>query len=180
MPLSSGQGRVIIRWAMASDSQNVCALVEFGRNMQLAAVYNDALDSIRVGKGKALGTVGKGTKGGRQSASADGNKGKGHAKGKGKGKAIQDPNDILFTCYIPVEESWQAVGSVILKATLACVDCESCFTASLPSGSKPFLHRRHRRLGAAICHYWSQGPAYFFAFQAQRFARALPMVARTH
>ena len=116
MPLSSGQGRVIVRWAMASDSQNVCALVEFGRNMQLAAVYNDALDSIRVGKGKALGTVGKGTKGGRQSASADGNTGQcgqGHCKAKGKGKATRDPNEILFTFYIPVEDSWKAVGSVI-------------------------------------------------------------------
>ena len=35
------------------------------------------------------------------------------ARTAGKGKAIQDPNDILFTFYIPVEDSWQAVGSVI-------------------------------------------------------------------
>ena len=93
-------------------SHNVNTLAEFARNVQLASLPYTS-DNFRAGKGKGLGTVGKGTKGGRQSASADGNKGKGHAKGKGKGKAIQDPNDILFTFYIPVEDSWQAVGSVI-------------------------------------------------------------------
>ena len=62
---------------------------------------------MNVGKGTMKGTKGTaGTKGG-QSAS-QGSSGK--AKGKGK---IQDPNEILATFYIPVEDSYEAVGSVI-------------------------------------------------------------------
>ena len=97
MPLSSGQGRVIIRWAMAS--QNVSTLIEFGRNVQLASMTAcaSALDSIRVGKGKGLGTVGKGTKAGRQSASADGNKGQDGRKGQGDTRPQRHPVHLLHS-----------------------------------------------------------------------------------
>ena len=97
---------------MSSSLVDVNTPAEFKRNVELATLTSSsALGSatMNVGEGTMKGTKGGGQSAGtgRQSASR---RSSGKAKGKGK---IQDPNEILATFYVPVEDSYEAVGSVI-------------------------------------------------------------------
>ena len=111
--------RVIIRWAMASGDPNVNTLREFTRNVEIASLHSSSAlgsvtENVTVGKGTRKGTKGGQSAGtGRQSASSGTGKG---PKGKGK---IQDPNQILAKFYIPVEDSYEAAGSVIKKILIS-------------------------------------------------------------